>query len=864
MVNLQDFFSNYVNTQTILEELIIVDYSQEKEAKDYSNELIEQSIFLMILHQFVNKKNERITNISHSNVNLQLSLPTFLNEKNKQFFARILNYFFPKSVFLENHLDIDEKEKISRLLIHFLNSFKWDIHQTKSFSYSDENDRKDYLTPDIFETIYEFNNKTKEGLVHTPPIASNFMVKNSLSKFLSEKVQLSSEDIYEIEPFDNPTRKILLDVLPKIKVLDISVGCGSFFLSVFNILSDFFRKLDLNKIETLSQSDFIIRNCIFGVDIDEKTIRICKIRLFLNLISQQSKLDLESAYKSILNCNLKVGNSIIGYIKPIQNKTTLDDFISEKTNEIQKQNSATKDKFTKNLVKNQKLPSINKNKIFHWFLEFPEIFANPKNVGFDIVIGNPPYIGYGSVSKEEKKLLKILFPEIYTGLNDYYYYFIWRTLQLLKNGGMGSLIVSRYFLEARYAQKLREELLQNCYLDTLIDFKEYKIFPNHGINAIIFFLLKKPYVKEQECFSINLRNFKIDNKILFEFLQKFIQKPAIIQNKDFYTYHSSLGSLVNGEILFISQNVRSIVEKIMKNKHLLEDSCYVGTGYHTGRDAVFSKNIMMEDGVFFGQIKKEDGSIEKYELEKDLIKKIIKTTNILPFSLDWTDKFVILTQHDINIMKYPLTLKYLSKFKTALEERYECKNKVAKWYEIAQIRNQHIFDANEKIFCPYRTKTPRFAIDKNKMYSSIDCTLISLKRDSKINIYYILGLLNSELVEFFLYAITKKLDARKIELYPKTISKIPIIFPKSSNEKIICQKITDVTERIYKALDSYSFSNLDKNLLIAKGKRGFLEIENGTEQINEDIQLLDDLVYELYGMKSEKSAIKEEVLNIRP
>ncbi|MHA1543017.1 MAG: hypothetical protein ACTSQH_08575, partial [Candidatus Hodarchaeales archaeon] len=113
-----------------------------------------------------------------------------------------------------------------------------------------------------------------------------------------------------------------------------------------------------------------------------------------------------------------------------------------------------------------------------------------------------------------------------------------------------------------------------------------------------------------------------------------------------------------------------------------------------------------------------------------------------------------------------------------------------------------------------------------------------------------------EIVEFFLYAITKKLDARKIELYPKTISKIPIIFPKSSNEKVMFQKITDVTERIYKALDSYSFSNMDKNLLIAKGKRGFLEIEDGTEQINEDIQLLDDLVYELYGMKSEKHLTK--------
>jgi methylase of polypeptide subunit release factors len=727
---------------------------------------------------------------------------------------------------LIDFLEHSDKVFIIKKLKRFIESFSWETIQPINFD-TPENT----ITPQIFETVFDLENSKSRGVVHTPYILAYWMVESIFQRYIANIFKIPNFSLDTIVTLNSEKKKLFKEWLLKIRVLDIAVGCGTYFLAAGNYLTRLLKYLE--------SSPLYFTKILYGVDVNEKAIQICKIRLVLFILNLKPSISIEELIKIIEKSKLKTGNSLIGYVKEPNIENSLN-----KINE----------KFD-NIARNSLY--LNKSNIFHWFLRFPEIFQRTKMSGFDFVIGNPPFIGYRYINREEKIILKCLYPSIYTGLNDLYYYFILRALELLNSNGFLALIVSRYFLEARYAAKLRSELSKTAKIEAIIDFREYKVFPGIGINAAIIFATK---IHDSSSLSrmFILKDYDITLFSLLQELQDSVENPDIISKLAFQSYQFNQTDLANGTSYIVPESVKVFLSKMKTQSYPLSKVCDIGTGFHSGNDTVFSKNIIEEDGEFFGEIK-DKGNMIRIPLEEDLVKEIIKTPDILPFIIKWKKKYVILTQRGVEIDSYPLTKLYLEHFKEKLIKRYEVKKELAKWYEIAQVRNQFLFEAKKKIICPYRTKIPKFAIDDNRRYTSIDCTSILLKKNSTFNIYFILGLLNSELIEFYLYAVAKKLDAQKIELYPKTLSNIPIKIPKADYEMTLCHEIADLTEKIFVSLKSQNFTNNQKQEMVNSGKKGITKFGKDVENLAEQISLLDLLVYNLYGFETHINEIQDEI-----
>ncbi|MEM5782573.1 MAG: N-6 DNA methylase, partial [Candidatus Aenigmatarchaeota archaeon] len=228
--------------------------------------------------------------------------------------------------------------------------------------------------------------------------------------------------------------------IDKIKVLDPACGSGSFLIKAFDVISEFWKeKIGEEKFNRQIKNSILINN-IYGVDLDPKAVEIAQLNLFLK-IGEKGELPK-------LKNNIKCGNSLI------------DD------------------------------PAVAGDKAFKWEEEFPEIM---KDGGFDVIIGNPPYIDYReidginfikknyySANVKDKFNILILFIE--------------RGLKLLKEGGILGFIVSNQFLCSDFGLKIREYILKNTKIRQIIDVSMVKVFRDASTYPIIIILEKSnPY-----------------------------------------------------------------------------------------------------------------------------------------------------------------------------------------------------------------------------------------------------------------------------------------------------------------------------------------------------------------------------------
>lgn len=820
-------------------------YGQNKENYTFTpfcRDLLKRTVFLAFYLIIYSQKSSSGIEVSKYSRTSDL-----LSTMNKiTHFNKIADIYFPLDLKIIKSLGKKEKNLINNILMNFIESFSWELNLNLNNTVKEKK-----TTPEVFELIYYSENPSNRGVVYTPYCFAYLIVQSCFQRHLARFLKITHFSLNDFDLMEPSRIEMLKNYISQIRVLDISVGCGTFYLAAFNYLLTLNNRLGILEEQSFSISKKICLKNLWGIDIDENALVVCKIQLILQILRVNPSIRVDDLLEIISNINLKTGNSLMGFtnnpgIEGVCDKITYTQILFRdiKDNEVKKPTF------------------INNERVFHWFLEFPEIFSESEISGFDIIIGNPPYIGYRFIKKVIKCVLRHLYPRIYTGLNDYYYYFIWRAKQLLAPNGSCALIVARYFLEARYAHKLRSQLFGSGrgHVDAIIDFREFKIFPK-GINSVILYLTNKTK-SNHKCYVLVLKNHNISLRTLLQELQANLENLSLKPSQIFHQFTFNQVETINGKFLLASRKLRSLIKRIESQSVPLSQICDIGTGYHSGKDIVFSPNIIEQNGVFSASIKTRE-SIVQFPLEKEVIKEIVKTPNILPFMIVWNKKYVILTKRDINIDDYPLTKQYLEQFKEILMNRYEVKKNLAKWYEIAQVRNLNLFVNKMKIICPYRARVPRFAIDKKQRYSSIDCTSIVPRKSSNLSIYYILGVLNSELIEFYLYAIAKKLDAQKIELYPKTISNIPLLIPRTEEENFLVKKITKLTKNICTLLESYNFTQKQHQVLLNNGKRGFLEIDGEKQGLRELSKTLDNTVYKLYdiSIETEVDILKSEIID---
>lgn len=569
---------------------------------------------------------------------------------------------------------------------------------------------------------------------------------------------------------------------PFIKIIDISCGAGYFLLAAYDLLKERFLK-EINNLKDKYENEIymvekngkkvkvlgkdywtkenihyhILKNCIYGADKDSFAIEIAKELLLSKEISD----DIDDL--NLVNCD-----SLIRWEKRIGY-------------------NAEEEKMIK--------------------------FWSNK---FDLVVGNPPYIGHKQMNINYKKWLLEEYEDVFRDKSDISYCFFKRILEILKTDGMAGIISSRYFMESPTGTQLRGYLMKNANILEIVDFYGAEIFKDIGVATAIYIFTRK-------CDENNV----IAVKKLVDDSYKFSNKDnlnELIKSKLFEEFTIKKASLNEERWMLISKEKSKIYKKIeAKAKYSLKDVATTFQGVITGHDKAFV-------------LAKED--LYEYNIEGELVKNWIKNSHIEKYKIRDSNLFLIYADLIEDEREYPQFIQYIKRYRDRLENRRECKRGVRCWYQLQWGRNPRLFD-RPKIIFPFKSNENRFALDLNNRYFSADVYALITKDEYKdeIPMEYLLGLLNSKLYEFYFKLFGKKMGKGIYDYYPNSVLDLKIITG---------DIVDDVTSRVQKILELIDSQNKDNNIEM---KINFLKNE------------IDEILYSYLNISKSEIELINQVIN---
>ncbi|MFD2915837.1 Eco57I restriction-modification methylase domain-containing protein [Psychroserpens luteus] len=484
------------------------------------------------------------------------------------------------------------------------------------------------------------------------------------------------------------------------------------------------------------------------------------------------------------------------------------------------------------------------NKLFHhfdWRLDFPEIL-NPivnENTGFDIVIANPPYLGEKGNKELFQDVKKGFLKKHYKAKMDLFYFFFHISFDMLKEKGISTFITTNYYLTADGAVKLRESFKKETSPLTLVNFNEFKIFDSAYGQHNIVTILQKSKANNVDCKIINTnRKALYDKAILSDILLNID-----VDTKYFYSNNIFEG---NNSYIRISSSKSSptsiVLSKIKSNHKLLKDFVKINSGCDITISKVTNKHLkdfngglIKNEGVFVLTLN-EFRSLNLNEYEKSLIKPFVKNSGIKNYIYEKSNDVLIYTDWETNIELIPNIVNHLKRFKAIIDDQKHRYNEPTwPWFSIHRPREIGIFNSEDKIIVPYRSLSNNFAYSKEPVFSSRD--VFFLTNPNNINTKYLLALLNSKLIYFWLYNKGKR-KGETLELYATPLSEIPISQIQNESPLIV--------------LVSYL-------LFLFNKKHVDIISHTSNERIASHIQeVLDMMIYELYF----EDHMKEKGLNV--
>jgi adenine-specific DNA-methyltransferase len=401
---------------------------------------------------------------------------------------------------------------------------------------------------------------------------------------------------------------------------------------------------------------------------------------------------------------------------------------------------------------------------------------------FDIIIGNPPYIGEDKHKFIFERYKKTgLGKQFYQGKMDLFYFFFHIGLDMLEEKGILGFITSNYYLTADGAVKLREDLFRRSEILELINLNEYKVFESAAGQHNVITLLRRTDQPADNAVKQTLTNRKgrADSDILQNILAK-------TDTETFYT-EISRSQLFDGTkhyIRFSAGNaVDALLDKMAKAGGRLDTFFLTNQGVVPGA-LVFSSDHARK----FPKIRAEkDAPIFIYpkgmlhELCRknpaeplDFVKPFFKNSDIHRYTTAMlSDKEILYADGKTELP--PEILKYLKKFKPVLLHRRECQNGKIQWYELQWARFRNLF-VKPKIVLPYRCSRATFAYNEIPFYAATDVYYITEKDNNTERLKMLLGILNSKLIHTWLYHRGKR-KGKTLELFPTPLRQIPLILP---------------------------------------------------------------------------------------
>ena len=746
-----------------------------------------------------------------------------------------------------------------------------------------QEEAKTLINASVLGLIFEKINGHKDGSVFTPGFITMYMCREAVANSVLTKFNnfynwncTSVTDLY------NKIDDILQanQLINSITICDPAVGSGHFLVSALNELirlkyelgilvdsegkrikkSDYTLSIENDELivtdaennlfeynplneesrriqETLfKEKKIIIENCLFGVDINPNSVKICRLRLWIELL-KNAYYTAESDYKQLetlpnIDINIKCGNSLlhrfdltdsiksvlketgisIGQYRNAVNKYKnaqdkaekweLDSIIAEIKSKLTTEIGAKDPKKLRlnkrraelvNLLapqlfemskKEQKdwqkrvdavkkeiaelesyFEEINSNKIylgaFEWRIEFPEVLdADGNFIGFDCVIGNPPYIQLQSMGTDADVLERMKY-KTYVRTGDIYCLFYEQGMNLLKPNGCLCYITSNKWMRAGYGKELRQYFIAKTNPVLLIDFAGIKIFDAATVETNILIAKKESYT--QNTLACIISNTDDLNKL-----------SVLVQQQAVECRFASSDSWV-----ILSPIEQSIKQKIDTIGTPLKDwNINIYRGVLTGYNDAFIISTEKRNEIL-ANCQTEDERTRTAEL----IRPILRGRDIKRYAYNWAGLYLIATfpSRHYDIEMYPAVKQYLLTFGIEkLEqtgkayivngEKIKARKKTNnKWFEIQDSISYWEDFSKPKIVWGNLNLTPNYALVENNSFINAPSSMIVPA--SK----YLLAILNSKIADFYIKLLGVTRNGGYFEYKPMFIEQLPIL-----------------------------------------------------------------------------------------
>ncbi|HEB8056538.1 TPA: Eco57I restriction-modification methylase domain-containing protein [Campylobacter coli] len=454
--------------------------------------------------------------------------------------------------------------------------------------------------------------------------------------------------------------------------------------------------------------------------------------------------------------------------------------------------------------------NLESNHPFEWRFEFPEILDDDGNFkGFDLIIGNPPYIKENDnkdLFTNTKKL------RTYQGKMDIWYHFVGRGFDILKNNGYLAFIATNNWVTNSGAKKLRNIVLEESQILSLVDFSSFMVFDSASIQTMIMQFQK---IKPPKNYEFHFAKITTQTPIYEDVIN--LLKNEKTQNNEILSINLTPKKFIDKTLNFTKSDYEELFNKIQKyGKFYLEES-EVAQGIVPAIDEAF---VIKDKNVFS---KNEQCFIKEYY-----------TGLSGKFYSSFTDKYLIYLSnknYSGNLDDLPNLKQHFQKYKEILKEskiKYKTPNKP--YFYLHREREEKFFKkGEEKIISQVRCIEPIFVYSNENFYGSRALFFIQTCR---INLKYLTGVLNSKLIAFWLKH-KGKIQGNLFKIDKEPLLNIPIVTINSKNQKI-ADELINLVDEILKAKEQ------DKNA-------NTQELEN---KIN-------SLVYKLYNLTEDEIKIIE-------
>ncbi|CEA14528.1 Eco57I restriction-modification methylase domain-containing protein [Methanobacterium formicicum] len=603
----------------------------------------------------------------------------------------------------------------------------------------------------------EKGRRKKDGIFYTPEYITDYICRNTIIPYLSKSGKSNTVKSLMDEYWGSEIEE-LYEKVKNIKIVDPACGSGAFLNKASDILLEIHQAIHKEQykedktlmpyFDNIKERRKILLNNIYGVDLNEESVEITKLSLFLKVCRKGLKLP-------NLDNNIKCGNSLI------------DD-----------------PKYT--------------DKPFRWEKEYTEICSSG---GFDIVIGNPPYVRQEKI-KEIKPYLKKNY-KVYTGVADLFVYFFEKGLNLLKDSGMFAFICSDRFTNTNYGQKTRKLILDN-------EFKEYIYHSENTFESAVV-LSCTTIIKKGK--PSNDNKIRINNE--FE----------IQQNK-----------LDDGFWSFEKPEIMRLREKIEKQSIELQNipNLKIYSGIKTGLNKAFMIDLNTRNKLIQQDFK-----------NNEIIKPLLRGIDIQRWKMEYSDRYIILSKSGMELENsYPSLFDFMKNNEIKLKDRSD---QGEFWYNLRDCAYYDKFE-KEKIIWTEMTPKPSFLIDKEK-YFLLNTSYMLIIDNENFNLNYVTALLNSNLLFWIFLKMSPKLYGQRLRFIHQYVKKLPI-YPANPEKQ---QPLINATEKI-----------LNKNNELQKEINSFkhwiqkeFNVEKLSKKLNKYYELSkDEFIDELHKKKVDTKSRK--------